>query len=203
MRPAEVTIVLAGAWNRAIFTPDWVQRKLFAGEGEVVVEVLFGEVSGLRYVSPGVSLTVLAGRLQITPARVERALIDRAERVAVDLLGALPETPTQARGINLVVREPEVGPYAPLFLDPPSITAEGVAAIEGRRVGWRFAFGEEQVNVQAELSRAGVSVEFNFHRAGSPALSLQPTIEGHIGPCIERAREIAGWMGATIEEVTL
>ena len=198
----EVTIVLAGAWNPAIFTPDWVHQKLFADDDDLVVEVLCGEISGLRFLSEGVALVVLPGRVQVSPVQNDDESLARAERVATDLLAALPETPRQARGINVVVREPMTEVYAPLFRDPPSIPAADMQTIEARRVGWQFRDGGDQINVQAESGPGGVSIAFNFHRSGKNAEVLGASIAGSVRSSILRTRDITRWMGAIPVEAT-
>ncbi len=201
MHPDEVTIVLAGAWNQAIFTPDWVTRRLFPEVDRLDVELLFGGVSGIRFTTPEVVINVLPGRVQVAPAVIRGPSIEAAERVAIELLGALSETPMQARGINVVVRSTGGGDVSALFPLPPRLPTSAEAAVAARRVGWCFQLGDDQVNVLGELTDGGVSIEFNFHRAGTSAAALRDGIEGHVQRAVDRALEVSRWMGIEAPEV--
>jgi hypothetical protein len=138
---------------------------------------------------------VLPGRVQITPTQTDDDGLARAERAAVELLTSLPETPMQARGINVVHKAPEPGAYAALFCDPPLVPTERVPDIEARRVGWKFRDGADEVNVQAELASGGVSISFNFHRAGQTTAALREGLTGSVRASVLRAGDITRWMG--------
>ena len=59
-------VVLAGHWNRMIFTPDWVSEKLFH---EDVIETEFALLPGfpVLYRHPQVLMEAVASRLVFRP----------------------------------------------------------------------------------------------------------------------------------------
>src|ERR1051326_5820594 len=110
--PAEAfewTVVVVGAWNRAILTPSGVARHLFGLEGEPVVQVELP----LEYQGP---IKISYGSLTVVPA-TDRIIVEMGD-ATYDNLGAaceiarralegLPETPVRAAGINLRYRTDE------------------------------------------------------------------------------------------------
>lgn len=95
------TVVLLGAWNQAIFTPEWVARTLFPDEDEVstMVGMLSTGSLATQFSGGGVQLQVVPGRLEF---RFLAFPIDcaRIEKLARDCLDRLPQTPVQAFGMN-------------------------------------------------------------------------------------------------------
>lgn len=94
------SVVLAGAWNHAIFTPEWVKRFLFP-DRDVAPVVGMLPTGGLvtQFSADGVQLQVLPGRLELrfltTPFNY-----GRMDELALACFNALPQTPVLAYGVN-------------------------------------------------------------------------------------------------------
>ena len=99
-RPEGWHVILAGFWNRLIFTPEWVADRVFHhAEFETYVALL--PVLPIIFSDKSVSMEVSLARLLFRPVEwAADAGLARAERMAREVLKALPETPVQAVGVN-------------------------------------------------------------------------------------------------------
>src|SRR4051812_13358345 len=100
------SLVLAGFWNRLIFTPDWVIPRFFEGETEIGTKVSLLPVMPLIYEKDGLSMEVSSTRILFRPPNThdDRQLL-RVEEMARRALNDLPETPVQAMGINFAFED--------------------------------------------------------------------------------------------------
>ena len=99
-------ILLAGFWNRLIFTPDWVILHFFQGEEEVEARVALLPILPIIYEKHEVSIEVSSTRLVFRPPIpfTDEGLL-RIEEMARIALNSLPETPVQAIGINFAYED--------------------------------------------------------------------------------------------------
>jgi hypothetical protein len=157
-------IVLAGSWNRAIFTPDWVNRVLFNDPDlETLISIL--PRMPIVYRNRQVALEASGSRLVFRPRRLDDACIQAAERMAHVTLNTLQDTPIRGIGINFGFVEDELRrDLAELldFRDDAELTGSGWA-IEDRRVARRLRQGEDVLNLTFVLSGHELTIEFNFH----------------------------------------
>jgi hypothetical protein len=93
------SVVIVGFWNRMIFTPEWVGKKLFQVE---VLEKLIPliPVAPLIYRTEHVELIVDSMRLVFHARKSTPDCISEAEELAISAMEKLPETPISAVGIN-------------------------------------------------------------------------------------------------------
>jgi len=91
-------IVMVGFWNRMIFEPKWVMNELFHSPE---IEKLFPmmPIAPLIYRDSELALMISEQRIIVQAIKFDKS-IDRAEKMAHDLLLALPKTPISAIGIN-------------------------------------------------------------------------------------------------------
>lgn len=188
MWSVQVSIVLTGVWNRAIFTPEWVQHRVFVDVRDIEVELLFGPSSGIRFTADGLSLTVLAGRVVVGPMSLSADSLDGIEKVTGALLEALPETPLSARGINFLMTTTDADVVGDLI--PRVESSERLKAVS-RRTGWTFQFDDDLLRVNAERRADGVRIEFNHHRDGKRASDLRGSVVGCTRECLDRTRDVA------------
>src|SRR5688572_14645021 len=93
------TVVCAGHWNRMIFTPEWVSEHLFhVAEFERLVP--FMPEPSVLYQLALVSLHVAENRIVLSARRCTAAALAESERIAVEALRELPNTPVSAVGVN-------------------------------------------------------------------------------------------------------
>lgn len=102
MRPQidEWTIVLPGAWNSRVFSPQWVAQHLLHKEK---LEIELGvSTTGphIRYRTNNIVLIPKDDRLIIGALNGEDGTLEQMERVACMTLELLPHTPIVAAGVN-------------------------------------------------------------------------------------------------------
>src|SRR4051794_6937811 len=99
-------IVLAGLWNRAIFTPEWVGRLLFK-QTEVETLISIMPHMPIIYRNQQVSMEVALSRLVFKPRSISEASLMAAEDMAHKVLKILQDTPLLGVGVNFNFTESE------------------------------------------------------------------------------------------------
>lgn len=97
-------IVLAGHWNRMIFTPEWVGANLFQQE-TIETEIALLPVFPVIYRHTLVTLEAGGGRLVFRPRVDSVHALDLSEQMAVTVLRELPNTPLMGVGVNFSFTE--------------------------------------------------------------------------------------------------
>jgi hypothetical protein len=90
--------VLAGAWNRAIFTPEWVSARLFDNV-PTEFEVAFPTLA-MRFHGRDADLVVQPSRIEAVPKDASDEALELASKLAQRVLHLLRETPVKAMGVN-------------------------------------------------------------------------------------------------------
>lgn len=96
------TIVIVGAWNIAIFTPDWIKKNVLREEDfpEFKIEYPLNVLQSLRYTTGNFAFCIAENKLLFS------LLTDstKAEKELISVINAicqkLPHTPVSALGIN-------------------------------------------------------------------------------------------------------
>ncbi len=99
-------VVLAGHWNRMIFTPEWVGTRLFEQE-EVETQIALMPIFPIIYRHEQVVLDAASQRLIFRPRFNSTKSLAAVERMAVTVLKALPNTPLLGVGVNFSFTEKE------------------------------------------------------------------------------------------------
>jgi hypothetical protein len=99
------TVVLAGAWNPAIFQPGWIARHVFGvpagAEIKVTaVQMLIGQQQKLVTYIRDVGFAVSSNRLEIFAVEGSESAFKAAEETTARIVELLPHTPISAYGIN-------------------------------------------------------------------------------------------------------
>jgi len=201
------SVVLAGAWNPAIFSPPWVAKRLFSST-EMEVGLAFGDMLVLRFGTKDVELVVTSSSVQLRPRRVEQGVFDVVEDVAVRLLETLRETPVRAFGINFgydVEREGKpLKELVDLQRGRPARTTRISRSFEiGSESGRR---GERAVMnvVLADPTDGALHLDFNEHHDAEPASGHAPGARAaeRLKGRVSRAREMAQEMANELYELT-
>lgn len=157
------SIVMAGAWNQAIFSPEWVGEHLL--DGSVSIELVFGPLGFMtQFVGPGVRLVVLPHQVQILCTTFEDAAAQLAEEVARRLLERLPETPVTAFGINWGFDVTEASAALDRLFslsDEPSVTALGGQVVT-TTIARKMLLGEREITIAlTRKTPTLVTLDFN------------------------------------------
>src|SRR5438552_8961697 len=95
-------VVVIGAWNPAILTPDWLSRNKVVGEGPKELVIGWGvPMNRITFEVEGATFFVDAARLEIRATGM-----NDCGRFVVRILGLLPHTPVVAIGVNFVFEIP-------------------------------------------------------------------------------------------------
>jgi len=158
------TIVLAGHWNRMIFTPQWVSDRLFH-TAEVETLVGLPPVAPFIYRNPQVLLEVASSRLVFRPQVLNDECLQRAEEMALTVLETLRDTPLIAVGINFAFTEQNPpDELLALFNSPDGVLIAGAGwEIVSHRLTRQLRREERTLNLTLVFSGQEVQVEFNFH----------------------------------------
>lgn len=102
-KPAIWNVVVNGAWNRAILTPDGIRRRIFDLPEATPIELEVAmDLPGTFMVGhDGIRVAPVIGRLEIIDTRNTRAGLTRAAELACRAVRSLPETPMSAAGVNI------------------------------------------------------------------------------------------------------
>lgn len=189
------TLVVVGAWNTRIFTPEWVGRALFES-GELTTEVGFtpGQ-SILRYTHEGVIVIPRDERVIVGVKETGAEPLRRAEDVVLRLLTMLPHTPVTAFGVNLSFREAR---------PKPDLT-EIFRATDHGRLASKYEVGRIELvrtlqveggalNLKHAFDDGRVEIDFNFHHPATTAAQVAERLRG----LTERYRMVAAGI---LEEV--
>lgn len=174
------SIVLVGAWNARIFTPQWIAvNEIVGADQEVTVEITFGVApfhSRLKF--NRVLLQLSDDKLTLIPTEDTDQAFEDCREAAHKIVGLLPHTPLAAMGINryyecdgLALRVPELA-KAFNFEDEASFGKHGwnVGARSIKRVIEKEGY---EANFTIEQSENGViGFGFNFHYTGRNAAQI-------------------------------
>lgn len=160
--PSRCSLVLVGAWNRAIFQPGWVKQHLvdLAEDEELQVELKIG-TGEVRFTTPHIVLTIIDSRVECRPGRLS-ANLDGPRQVSRHLLDTLPETPLSAFGVN-VSYQLAPAPSVRRMLDDLAGLADG--SQDQVVMSWRTRRANHDENVRVEHTRDAEEaiLDVNFH----------------------------------------
>ena len=165
-KPEGWNVVLAGFWNRMIFTPEWVAPRLFEQDTQIETVVALLPVLPIIYRDQEAAVEISNARIVCRARDLNNeAGLRRTAAIAQAILDALPETPIQGLGLNFAFREPDpAGDLLELFNfdDSPRLAEDGWEVGE-RKVIRRLTRDEEVLNLSLTLAADYLDLEFNFH----------------------------------------
>lgn len=100
-KPDNREIVILGAWNIAIFTPEWMQKYIFQPGQEVEIHAPIGLGASLRFTTQEYIFAIVGNRLEMSS---QTGLSQSYEKMIEDLrkiCRLLPHTPVMAIGVNI------------------------------------------------------------------------------------------------------
>ena len=160
------TLILAGFWNRRIFTPEWLKENLNI-VGDIGLEMILAQGAiGPRMLFEGLRMQVASQRIVLSPTELSDGVIQRMEAVGVALLERLPHTPISAVGVNFqFVEETPAQSLLQLFefADNAKLADAGFV-LRDTQVTRKLIHNDEIVNLTFVLNSAGrLTIDFNFH----------------------------------------
>ena len=99
------TLVVLGAWNIAIFTPEWVKNNILLENQEARVLVPMNIGCSLRFETEYYSFFIEGERLSFTINKEEESSYIFAIQTLRNIIQKLPHTPVRALGTNFVFKK--------------------------------------------------------------------------------------------------
>jgi hypothetical protein len=176
--PFSWNVVIVGAWNIAILTPDGIAKRLFElPQGTPVqVEVPIDRPGPYRVLHDGLMVIPSSNQLEVAPQALELGSLQKASRVAQMALRALPETPVFAAGINIRYRFASLPDELIDLVKAPidDVLSDTSFQIDGGLTKRSLALPPGILNLEIVQGKsADGSVSLNFHRESTAQTDLQ------------------------------
>lgn len=190
-------VVVAGAWNRAILTPEWIGRFLFeVGEDTPLsLEVPINVRGPWRVTHDGVSIEINPNGLvaSVNPCKYET--LDKARVFAKHAVTELSRTPLVAAGFNVRYRVTETPPELAEAFEcgfDKSLSNRGIE-IGARGIRRTLPWGAGVVNTELRMEpNKATIIEYNFHKGSSNHAELKSWLEIPIDGVEEMVKKLFG-----------
>jgi len=173
------TIVVAGHWNRMIFSPQWVGEFLYKVE-QLDALVGLSPMAPTVYRNEDVSLAVTEQRMALNCRKLTEACVDQAEDLACKTLDELSHTPVSAIGVNFgfVERSPD-GTLLQLFSHADEADMVGCGwEVSVKKLVRTLRRGDRTLNLVFAYEKGEVEIDANFHKDVSCAKEAAEAIRG-------------------------
>lgn len=182
LEPVNWSVVVRGAWNRAILTPQWVARNVFGlpENTPIQIEVPMDMHAPWRLKHNGVALVAGSPLLEAVAESPEYQTLDRARKYCLQAIRELPKTPFAAVGVNIrfaATETPEgVAHLVAARLD--DVLADADCRIQSYYTRRTVDFRDGVINLEIGIGEGGqLDVVFNFHRASNDQGELESWLE--------------------------
>jgi hypothetical protein len=189
----EPTIVIAGAFNPAIFAVGWIASELFNyADGEAVNATVVADMiqQTQRAYVKNVALMAEPFRLSVYIDDIEVETIALAEAAVKRAAGALPHTPVAGIGVNFKVSIAE--PDADIVdLLAPKDKPEQIAPTIQNEVTSRLQLDDgTRLNLMRTILDDTFVLGFNYHTDLERFSALSDSFEGKIMQWMNHAKEV-------------
>lgn len=166
--PFNWNVVVIGAWNLAILSPDGIRHRLFElpDQASIELEMAVDRPGQFRVGHEGIVVIPTSSALEVATRVPNAESLARACGLCQQALRVLPETPVSAAGVNFRYRFAELPDHLFDLMHAPvdetlSDAEFRVTATVTRKT---VALAPGVVNVQMQYQEATGTLEFNFHR---------------------------------------
>jgi|JI10StandDraft_1071094.scaffolds.fasta_scaffold104566_1 hypothetical protein len=178
------SLVLVGAWNTAILTPDWLTKQLGAS-GPVQIEFPIGNPNmPLRYTLNGVHLVVTREHLVLAPSADDAEILGRMESYCKSILTVLTHTPVSAIGINFAFLEEAPSDDLKSLFKASDLAKINDAdlVVEGTEIKRRLRLPQNGVlNLSLQQTNGSqVVLNLNFHRDVESAAAAATYLDSRV-----------------------
>lgn len=198
-------IVIAGNFNPAIFTPEWIALALYEiPQGEEVGGIFVTDVvqQATRPYINRIAVTADMERLSIFCDEMTDASISRAEAIACKVAEVLPHTPVGGVGLNFqfVIADPDVRIVDML---QPEDRPERLGPVRTNELQSQIELGDGVLLNLARRLEAGVlRVRFNFHSDIQNMHDVQARTSGKFRSYYDKSKAaLAEMYGVDIDDV--
>jgi hypothetical protein len=188
------TVVIAGAWNPAIFSPDWIGRYVLGRQlGDVlpVLNVIFANPPGRSAVYYE-TFGILASneRVDFYTQSIEEQDIKSIEEKCIKILQLLPHTPVSAVGINFLFSQDNIDDeIIDKFKTKEGLNEYRTILNENLTTGMQFK-DDLVLNLSRHYGIDWATFNFNYHHACESADAASRMLSGAIMQCYKDAIEL-------------
>lgn len=157
--------MVAGRWNRAIFSPEWLLGRL-TNDANMTLEVpLNSPGTPTRIIFDDFILSIMSTRLQIGIKRSDDLLMVRAAELVKKVLSDLIHTPVHGMGVNFgFLCESPTGKLIEAFdIRDTGALSDSELRIESTKIVRQLKRGDQAINLTMDFSGGKASFDFNFH----------------------------------------
>jgi hypothetical protein len=188
------TLVLAGAWNPAIFRPGWIAQHVFgmpSGTDVTVtaVQAADDQAKLVIYIND-VGLSASANRLAMFAVDVGQSAFDAVENAIAKIVELLPHTPILAYGINFHFVEENPSPELLKKIRSSDALETRFDIAKETIVSVISLDPTVQLSIHRQNDGSTVIFDFNFHRSVVDAESFIKNIHGEIRERMEQGLSI-------------
>lgn len=188
------TIVVAGNWNPAIFSPNFIGKKLLNIE-TVGAEFKFSaNQSGVSYHAGNLLVIPSNDKLVIGIKNDQQETLEMAEKVMIDSLTLLGHTPVVALGVNLAFEEtddPSEISKLYNFKDHSTILKELPGSkMAGTEIKRTYEFENYSLNLRVEYNDNNIRIHFNYHRQSNSPKDMADALGGSFSRYREEAMKL-------------
>lgn len=178
-------LVVAGAFNPAIFTQNWIATNVFGiAPGtefpvlEVIVQVDPQSLVRLAFIN-GVALNVAANRLELFLQNGAPETLTALEATLARVLELLPHTPIQAVGCNFRWTDTDPSSEIVDLFDTPE-GLEGKFEVQMRQFGSQIVLPNATLNFVRAINGTEAQFNFNYNRLVSDGEQCVALLDGLI-----------------------
>jgi hypothetical protein len=191
------TLVMAGAWNPAIFRPAWIARYVFDVPvgAEVTVAAVQQQSDGEQKIviyMNGVGFSFLSNRLELFAAGDNRSAFNAVENAIAKIVELLPHTPMSAYGINFSFIDGSGSPDVVNKIKSYDGLEERFDIVREIITSTIDLEPKVQLSIQRKRDSSSVAFDFNFHRSGVEAKSFIESIHGEIESRLAQTLSVMG-----------
>ena len=159
-------LVIVGAWNRNIFTDQWIKKFLIPND-DFTLEMTFGPVQSHRISTDKIRIEFENGRISLIPIKFDLEVCESLIELATKLADYLPHTPVSGYGLNLVfeMENQKIDGSLIKICDKDHLISNGIKYIDSQ-YRHRFKFDSHEnftVNLNVTPSEKICVFDFNFH----------------------------------------
>ena len=188
--PQETTLVVAGAWNPAILTPEWLLKHALQKDLDGSNKIQAAMPVGLLFEFPRFELDDLffiarTDALILFPKPIAEDRFSVIESVAQLTLDQLSHTPITGVGHNFEFRDVSPNPdmlnaFSAAQQDVVDIAPDGFT-VSSSAISTSLKCDQVIINIQRYFDGGRLGVKFNFHYSVSSAIEASKVLKGDDG----------------------
>ena len=158
------TLVIVGAWNRAILSQDWVINNLLSGYQNVKVEYPINILGSLKFSTDDFTFFIFGDRLTFKALNNKEQTYRAIISIARQLLRLLSHTPINALGINFVFKSEKIASIFNSIIDTRVLTDTIEHEIISQELIRSFDLGKSLIlNLKFHIDNSTSVIDFNFN----------------------------------------